>query len=183
MTKEEITTMFSSLPLRERLIVKFALLVGMRPGEIFALKVQDIQQGHADIQRGIYRGVIDSPKTKNSIREAGLPKGLKADLAAWLEIVSRDGWLFPSERDTPLSRDNVWRRNIKPKLNGVGLGWVNFQILRRSATTLMAELKIDVKVRAEQQGHTPDVNELIYRQVRLSEKQEAVAALESALLN
>ena len=38
-----------------------------------------------------------------------------------------DGWLFPSEKvKTPLAKDNLWRRHIAPKLEKIGLGWVNF---------------------------------------------------------
>jgi integrase len=183
MTKEEVQKMLASLCVRERLIVKFALLAGMRPGEIFALKVADVSQGFADIQWRVYRGVIDTPKTENSIREAALPETLMEDLKLWVESVNPEGWLFPSESETPLSRDNVWRRNIRPALTTVGLGWVNFQVLRRTATTFMANADIDVTVRAKQQGNTPEVNELVYRQVPLEKKQAAVTALESALIH
>jgi integrase len=105
------------------------------------------------------------------------------DLKLWVESVNPEGWLFPSESETPLSRDNVWRRNIRPALTTVGLGWVNFQVLRRTATTFMANADIDVTVRAKQQGNTPEVNELVYRQVPLEKKQAAVTALESALIH
>jgi integrase len=156
----------------------------MRPGEILALTVQSVAGGYADVSQRVYRGDLDSPKTRNGIRKAGLPPGLKEDLTEWLKQVPEDGFLFPSENlAKPLWRDNLWRRYIKPKLGAVKLGWVNFQVLRRTATTCMAELKIDAKVRAHQQGHTPNVNELVYRQVALEEKQKAVTALESALIN
>ena len=44
--------------------------------------------------------------------------------------------MFPSERGTFLSRDNFLRRNIQNKLEKIGLGWVNFQVLRRTQASL-----------------------------------------------
>ena len=87
---------------------------------------------HASISQRVYRGDIDTPKTDKSKRKAGLPKGLRQDIAEWLTAspdTGPDGWLFPSENlKTPLAKDNVWRRNIAPTLKAIGLGWVNFQV-------------------------------------------------------
>jgi len=54
---------------------------------------------HANIRQRVYRGILDSPKT------------------------------FQSEPMTPLAMENVWCRNVSPKLKEVGLGWVNFQVI------------------------------------------------------
>jgi hypothetical protein len=45
-------------------------------------------------------------------------------LETWIEhafISDPEQWLFPSERHTPLTRDNLWRRQLQPKLTKVGL--------------------------------------------------------------
>jgi integrase len=95
-----------------------------------------------------------------------------------------DGWLFPSETlNTPLAKDNVWRRHIGPKLKAIGLGWVNFQVLRRSHATLMRAQDVDPKIVADQQAHTPDVNLNVYTQTSLESRIEAVQQLESALVH
>lgn len=44
--------------------------------------------------------------------------------------------MFPSERGTSLSRDNPLRRNLQKKLEKISLGWVNFQVLRRTQASL-----------------------------------------------
>ncbi len=94
-----------------------------------------------------------------------------------------DAWVFPSETlQTPVSKDNCWRRHISPNLRLVGLGWVNFQVMRRTHSSLMRELKVDPKVVADQLGHTLDVNLNVYTQTDLALKGEAVNRLESALL-
>jgi integrase len=63
---------------------------------------------------------------------------------------------------TPMSKDNCWRRNMLPKLAKVGLGWANFQVMRRTHSSLMKQLGVDPKLVADQLGHTLDVNQNVY---------------------
>lgn len=68
MTLKEVQTCFTVLEPRERLVVKFAVLAGLRPGEIFGLKWGHLSETHAEIRQRVYRGRIDSPKTSHSVR-------------------------------------------------------------------------------------------------------------------
>jgi integrase len=185
MSPEEVQKCFAVLELREQLIAKLAILGGLRPGEIFGLKWGHLAETHADIRQRVYRGVIDSPKSTRSIRKAALSAGLMADIRAWKEISlnpSDDAWVFPSETGkTPLGRDNVWRRKIGPKLNAVGLGWVDFHVMRRTHSTLMNEIHDDPQMVADQLGHTVDVNQNVYTRASVARRKEAVDALESSL--
>jgi integrase len=159
----------------------------MRPGEIFGLRRGHIGTSHARVCQRIYRGDIDTPKTEKSFRNVALPEGLRQDLAEWLTQSADsgpDGWLFPSEKlTTPLAKDNAWRRYLCPKLDAIGLGWVNFHILRRSHSSLMRDRNVDPKLVADQQGHTLDVNLNVYTETSLERRIEAVQQLESAMIN
>jgi integrase len=84
---------------------------------------------------------------------------------------------------TPVAKDNCWRRHIASKLKEVGLEWVDFQVMRRTHSTLMKHLKRDPKVVADQLGHTLDVNQNVYTQVPMELKVEAVNELEAALVS
>jgi integrase len=61
--------------------------------------------------------------------------------------------VFPSERGTFLSRDNFLRRNIQKKLEKIGLGWVTFQVLRRTQASLGHKEGVEPKVATDQRGH------------------------------
>jgi integrase len=140
MTIEEVQTCFRVLAPRECLIAKLAVLAGLRPGEIFALTWGQISD-HANVRQRVYRGIIDSPKIVQSERKAALSQGLLEDLASWKKKavdVSDEAYVFPSERLTPLAMENVWRRNIGTRLDKAGLGWVNFQVMRRTSSSLFA---------------------------------------------
>jgi len=185
MNMKEVQTYFSVLELRERLIAKLAILAGMRPGEIFALKWGQLTATYADIRQRVYRGTIDSPKTNQSVRKAALSEGLLREVETWREfsVETRDGaWVFPSERMTPLSKDNCWRRSMQPKLAKAGLGWANFLVMRRTHATLMKALGVDGKLVADQLGHSLDVNQNVYTQSPVENRLVAVNQLEKSLL-
>jgi len=111
----------------------------------------------------VYRGDIDSPKSVHSVRWAALSNGLLSAIQEWRQLSldpAPEAWVFPSEKGTtPVLKDNCWRRHFAPQLKSVGLGWVNFHVMRRTHSCLLKELDVDPKVRADQMCHTVDVNE------------------------
>ena len=185
MSKTDVTLLLSVLPLRERLIAMLATIAGLRPGEIFGLCWRHVKADHLDIQQRIYRGSLDTPKTRHSIRKVAISEGVRLALVMWRATSichEPNAWVFPSETlKTPLSKDNCWRRHIQPELEKVGLRWANFQVMRRTHSCLMRELNVDPKVVADQLGHTVDVNLNVYTKTDLNTLKEAVDTLESAL--
>lgn len=106
-------------------------------------------------------------------------------LERWREIslsTSAEACVFPSERGTPLSKYNVWRRNIQPSLRKVGLGWCTFQVMRRTHSKLMKTLKADPKLIADQMGHTVDVNQDVYTQTAVELRLPLVDELQRLVL-
>jgi hypothetical protein len=92
-------------------------------------------------------------------------------------------WVFPSEKlTTPVSKDNCWRRSILPKLSAFELGWANFQVMRRTHSSLMNDLEVDPKLVADQLGHTVDVNQNVYTKTAIERRKAAVELLEQAVL-
>jgi integrase len=185
MTVEEVRQLLSVLDVREQLIAKLALLAGMRPGEIFGLKWARMEADYADIRQRVYRGDVDSPKSSRSVRFAALSDGLLISIDEWRAVsldTCADAWVFPSERlTTSVAKDNCWRRSFLPKLKPIGLDWANFQVMGRTHSSLLKELDVDPHIRAEQMGHTIDVNENVYTITSLKRRREAVNALERAI--
>ena len=90
--------------------MQLAVIVGMRLGEIFGLAWTHIGPDYADIRLRVYKGKIDNPKTKRSIRKAPLSEVLVIGLKEWRSMsldVSPDGWVFPTERFNLQSRAQV----------------------------------------------------------------------------
>src|SRR5262249_11184075 len=157
-----------------------------RPGEIFGLRRTRLSGNTADIQERIYRGKLDTPKTQKSIRTVPFSARVREDLENWLAVSpgGAEGWLFPSEKlDTPLSKDNVLYRHMRPKLKKMKLEWVNFQVMRRTYSSLMRELDVDPKIVADLMGHDLKVNLNTYTQTSLESRIQAVDTLETAFVN
>jgi len=182
MSWEEVNLLFSVLDLREILVAKLAVIAGMRPGEIFALKWPQVKGDHIEIVRRLYRGKLDSPKTHRSVRLVAVSNGLQTLFHKWQDAsvdLTGDGWVFPSERGkTPVAKDNCWRRHFAPRLKSAGLEWVDFHVMRRTHSSLMREKNVDPKLVADQLGHSLDVNLNVYTDTALRLRKEAADALE-----
>ena len=185
LTPQETLQMTEALDLREKLIVRLATWEGMRPGEILGLQVGDVGTESISVQRRVYKGNIDSPKTTRSIRQVALTNGTTTLLNAWIDrLPDRQSgtWLFPSEKlATPLRRDNLWRRNMLPKLKKISLEWATFQVMRRTFATFSKQVGVDPHTRSAQMGNTVDVGENEYAVSQLEDKLEAVRKMERML--
>jgi integrase len=187
MNREEAEQHINALDLRERVIDHLALFVGMRPGEILALQRRHIVEDCSElvIEQRLYRGDIDDPKTTSSKRKVGIPSQTAQELRAWMKLVGGkpNAWVFASENpQKPMWRDNVWYRQMKPRLKLVGLEWANFQVLRRTHASLGHELKVDPKVAADQRGHGIGVALDVYTQSSIETRRGAAEVLEKAVL-
>jgi integrase len=188
MTGKEARQHIDALDLRERVIDYLALFIGMRPGEILALQRKHVSEDCSSItiEQRLYRGDIDDPKTATSKRKVGIPPETAGVLHDWMELVRRepDAWVFESENPSkPIWRDNCWYRQMKPKLEKVGLGWANFQVLRRTHASLGHAAKVDPKVAADQRGHGIGVALDVYTQTSIEARRAGAEMLERAVLS
>ena len=133
----------------------------------------------------IYRGKIDKPKTRRSTRQVALSPSTRLALQLWRghsDEVGPDAWLFASETNTkPITRDNLWRRNMLPRLEKLGLDWAGFQVMRRTHASLSRKAGIDPKLVADQLGHGIGVNIDTYTVAGLEQRLEAVKSLERSM--
>lgn len=182
LTSEEAAQLIGVLDLREKLIARLATWEGMRPGEILALQVGDVDGSSVWVRRRLYRGLIDTPKTKRSYRQVALSQGTLTLLSAWLQEVGTthpEAWLFSTENNTPIWRNNVWLRNMQPKLKAIGLDWATFQVMRRTFATLSKQAGVDAHTRSAQMGNTVNVNENEYAISSFEDRLAAVRRLET----
>ena len=180
-TMTEYLRAWNVLEERERLAFDLVTFCGLRASEAYGLKNSDLfEEGGGRVERSWYRGDVNPTKTGDG-RDVGVGAEIFNRLTAWIAKLpdrSSEGWLFPSEQmATPLLPDNVLRRDIYPRLEPLGLDWINFRVLRRSHSTLHEERGTDPKIIADQQGHGLGVHLSDYVQSSLARKREAVSAL------
>jgi integrase len=110
-----------------------------------------------------------------------LPASTVREFERWASLAMSGRWVFPTEGGGPGNRDSFWRHSIAPRLKKKGLDWLNFQVMRRTWTSLAAGAGIDPKVRADQLGHGVDVDINTYTQTDFSAKLAAVTVVEGLL--
>ena len=71
---------------------------------------------------------------------------------------------------------------MRPKLDLIGLGWANFQALRRTHASLGHKAGIDSKAAADQRGHGIAVALDVYTKAEFSTLAEAAKQLEESIL-
>lgn len=180
----DLIRMLDALNLREQVILRLATCEGMRPGEILALQPADVHESFVSVTRRLYKGLIDSPKTKRSVRQVALTLGTSQLLYEWKEFittVTERTWLFPSESGNPIRRDTLWRLHMLPRLRPMGLEWATFQVMRRTFATLAKKAGVDAHTRAAQMGNTVNVNENEYAMASLEIKLAAVRQFETVV--
>ena len=116
-------------------------------------------------------------------REGAISDGTLELLNEWAGLTqypSPDGFVFPSERlVTPLSLDNLWRRNMFPTLDKIGLGWATFQVLRKTNASLSKKAGVDPKVASDQRGRGLGVSLEVYINSDLEQKRAALKGTRS----
>jgi integrase len=83
LTPEDSGKIVEVLEFREQLIARLATWEGMRPGEILALQLGDVEEDCVWVRRRLYKGDLDVPKTERSERQVALSywdKGATGDV-------------------------------------------------------------------------------------------------------
>ena len=143
---------------RERLAADLVMFGGLRESEAYGLWCGDLTEDDGiRIERSWFRGRYEDPKTAKSRRTVYPPLEIMERLRGWISGLPANGPqdpVFPSQTlVTPLWPGNVLRNYVRPKVKRLGLGWITFQILRRSRATLHRARKSDPKAVSDQQGH------------------------------
>jgi integrase len=104
------------------------------------------------VEERVYKRKFNTPKNGKT-REGAISDGTLALLNEWAELGrdrSPDGFLFPSEKvTTPISLDNLWRRNMRPVLDAIGMEWATFQVLRKTNASLSKKAGVEGRRRSE----------------------------------
>jgi integrase len=109
LTADEVALIVSASKPRYKPL--FALLAGtgLRIGEALALKTTDVSEDcrSLQVQRSIWRGQEQAPKTANAVRTVDIPEPLAEMLRKYLS--GKQGYIFSTSTGRPLGQRNVLR--------------------------------------------------------------------------
>ena len=128
--------MLFQLSNRDRLIVRMFLVLGLRPGEQFALRWNDKEPNSLRIDSSITEGQEVETKTEGSDSFVCVPTSIDAELEFWrgaCKDAGPDAFIFPSARGTAISTNNFLFRMLIEVGKKAGSPEVTHQMLRALA--------------------------------------------------
>ena len=138
LTPEQIPVILFHLSDRDRLIVRMFLALGLRPGEMFALRWNDKEQSSLRIDSSISEGLEVETKTESSDTAVWLPVSIDTELEWWRgasEDTRPEAFIFPSTRGTAINTNNFLFRVLKEAGKKAGIPGITHQMLRRTCST------------------------------------------------
>ncbi len=177
-------------------MVYVCVLAALRVSELIALKWDDIGPDFIMIDERYCRGDWSQPKTEASFAPVAVDDRVIKRIFAMKEKSATISWgargakksfklvrsdapdalIFQSLRNGgPMSDHNILTRHIKPAARKLGIGWVNWLVLRRSYPTWMVAAKSDPKsVQAQMRHASMKATMEIYAQVVTEAQRKAV---------
>jgi len=203
-SNDEIKTLIESIGNKKlKYIIMFALLTGLRQGEILALDRKDILNNKTIVrvnktlktakvfgtngEKNIYEIKVTKPKSKASRREVPLPETLKSELRKLEILVAEEklklgeayinnSLLFPSETGTYIDAKNL-RRSWKRALENANIPYRKFHVLRHTYVTRLFENNTSILTVSRLLGHSTIKTTEIYTHVLEDIKAKEVECL------
>jgi integrase len=140
-----------------RLVVKTAVLTGLRQGELLGLQWGDVDwlSKQFFVRRAYKEGAFVAPKTPKSVRRVDLPQSLVAELKEWRLACPKGehDLIFPNLEGEPMSHANLTQRGFHPALRRAGLRRIRFHDLRHTFASLLIANGEDVVRVSRLLGH------------------------------
>ena len=175
--------------------IYICLSAGMRIGEICALTWDDldVENGIIHVRKTIQRiyvieehrkyteVILDTPKTKNSIREIPMTKNLLKMIRPIKKIVNGNFYVLTNEPKPTEPR--TYRNYYKQFMQSLGLPLMKFHGLRHSFATRCIESKCDYKTVSVLLGHSNISTTLnLYVHPNLEQKKRCMEQMSRLLL-
>ena len=155
LTDEQLRAVLAEVPGEWRLFFEFLAHSGLRIGEAVALTWADVDFGkrRVNVRRRLYRGRLDSPKSKYGRRAIPLSQGLSQALWRLRDTAADDALVFPSKTGGFLDASNVAARVLKPAAKRAGVPWAGFHTFRHTCATTLFRHGLNAKQAQMWLGH------------------------------
>ena len=163
-TPQQFQALLALIPEPYATMVFIAVYTGFRVSEVVALKWRNVHADSITIDERYTRGDWGAPKSNASNATVAVNQMVieRIERLKTLEVIVRAGTATRKVRvvkscnpddlvfqslltGAPMRDNNVLVRHIKPAAKTLGIGWVNWQVLRRSFATWLKLAGADIK--------------------------------------
>ena len=163
---DSLRSLIEKLEEPSRSIAALLVMTGLRIGELLALRWQDVDLDKEllSVNRTVYEGHFDEPKSKRSKRRIPLgPKSLEIFRSLRKAEASPSDLIFAARNGSPLSRRNLLNRQLKPACKSLGLEGANWHWMRHVHATLLDSVGAPLGTVQAILGHaSPEVTREVY---------------------
>ena len=171
LTTQQAAQLLDRLPPLGRTMAGLDMLSGIRRGELFALRWQDLdeQERMLIVREAVYEGCFDTPKSAADIRQIPLSDAAMKLVTDWKARAKRtepDALVFSTWSGKSISPNNVLRQQIFPACDALGFRRATWLTFRRTYSSWAHAKGVPGKVIAQLMGHAKvDTTLNVYTQV------------------
>jgi len=150
-TDAEVESILSRSAGAKRLFYWLAAETGVRAGELCGLRVSDVDlfRKLVRVRQAVWRGKVQTPKTKNAIRDIPIPAQIVDALR--VHIGGRtEGFVFTTKNGTAWNADLVLKRHLRKKLKVVD---GHLHMFRHTFATRQLHAGVPIAVVSKLLGH------------------------------
>jgi integrase len=181
-TPKQVSDILAAKTGRFRVLFAVAAGTGMRAGELFGMRVEDVDLENRMIMvnQSSWEGKIQSTKSENADRTIGIDEPLAQLLREWIGT-RKTGYVFPSRRGTPLRIGNVTKRELTPVLEKLKIEMKGLHAFRHFRVTVLVEAGVPMHTIKAWIGHGSEKMVARYTHSRPAYHQQHLANVPSVL--
>ncbi len=147
-TLSQICRILEALPLLPKAVVATASFAGLREGELRGLEWPDYTGDALNVNRSIWKNVVNRPKTRASAAPVPVIRQLADILNAYRTSMGnpKTGVMFHVGDRKPMDCDKLAQRVIRPVVEAIGMDWYGWHGFRRGIASNLYELGANEKI-------------------------------------
>jgi integrase len=144
----QILRILQILPLLPKAVVATASLAGLREGELRGLEWPDYTGEALAVNRSVWKGVVNRPKTRTSRQPVPVIPKLANLLDEYRASMGdpTTGAMFHNGSGESMDMDKLAQRVIRPALEAIGLPWFGWHGFRRGIASNLYQLGANEKI-------------------------------------
>ena len=172
---DDIAKIINAAPEPFHTLYWLAAETGLRAGELYGLKWQDVENGKVHVRQSVWGGQLQAPKSSGSVRVVAISESLAKHLDA---LKQEPGQLLFSKDGRPLEPKQVLKKSLHPILAELKMPKMGMHAFRHANASIAHRLGVPLKVVQQRLGHaTSELTLNVYTHINNADEQRFASQL------